>query len=284
MGDHIIPRVLLRGFVTKMTKNRDDARLIVLTPEGIINGKNKNLYQEADFYPKEVEEILNHKYEQPFGLLKKRLVEELNDSKANTFTMSKSEYINLVMFIIIMWRRNDVQLEKMDMISRKILNNSYLRTMMKDEFKNISTEELIESKKKEMQSTVFKFAIENTTENDPTVQKNIKDYIPKIIVNHSNINFPLHCKYSTSMYLSLKREEEYPDFNMEPITNRVFVIFLKSKEHGKFVEDTFNVDVIHIDSDEEAKMFINIYIIGSAKSYVVDKTNLDIVEKRLRFP
>jgi hypothetical protein len=182
-----------------------------------------------------------------------------------------------------MWRRNDIQIEKSINLMRGMLDNPFVRTMMCEKFRKIPTQDLIDYKYREMKDLLYSNIITNTIEEDPTVQKQMKDYKPIIVVNKTEINFPLHNKYSTVQYFDLFHGDEYPDCTIEPITNRIFIFCIISKKHG-LVKERMRIPVVYLNDKQEVELLIKLYILDSAKSVVVDESNIDIVKKRLINP
>lgn len=283
MGDHILPQVLLRGFSINNPFKKEDYKIMILTPEKTIQDKIRFQYQEENFYSRETEHLLDKKFENNFGRIKKKIVDELLNTEVDTFRLKKDDFYELILFFVTMWRRNDVQIEKTMTVSKFFLNNPILRSKMLPMYQQMSTEDLIKLNINEVKRQLYDNIINMTNRNDPTVIKTYRDYIPVVLINKTDILFPLHNKYATVHYIFKTKDEEYPDFTMEPITNRIMMLFVKKINHGSD-DDIKKIKVIRVNSSEEIKLIINLYIIDSVKSVVVDKSCIDIVEKRLRDP
>ncbi|MFA5037381.1 MAG: hypothetical protein WC479_09430 [Candidatus Izemoplasmatales bacterium] len=271
MGDHILPQVLLRGFAYNSFVNKQDAQIKVLTQTGVSIGLVKDLYQQNMFYSRETEAMLDHDYEQPFGIIKKKLIESLIVSDLDEYSLSTIEYFLLIKFFVILWRRNEVHIEKTVGIVKAIMEDSYLRPMLKPENQNKTSDELTNSIKQNLQEEVYHKIISETNNDDPTVQKTFHLYTPIIVINHCEITFPLHNKYATAQQ-RINEDPEYPRMTIEPITNRIYMVFKRQESH--YDEKTqVPIKVIHLHETFDVEAMIGLYLIPGLKSIVVDDSN-----------
>lgn len=283
MGDHILPQVLLRGFAINPNDDKAKMKIRILTPDGDKTKKIKDEYQQLNFYPADIEKLLDREFENPFGALKLKMIKELIEEEKNILNLSKEEMVMLIRFFTVMWRRNDEQLIKTTNYTRNMLNNPNIRRFLRPEHIALSTEKLIEMRSENLKHILYKSLIEKTTEKDPTVQKHLNDYYSVILINKTDISFPLHNKYSSVQYPYPIEDEEYPDFIFEPITNKIMVFSVLLKNHG-LVKENMEIPAISIKTKEEIVLIINMYLLNSIKSVVVDDSNIDLVINRLKYP
>ncbi|MFW6272934.1 MAG: hypothetical protein ACOC2U_04050 [bacterium] len=284
MGDHILPQVLLRGFKINNPKNKNNSVIRILTKDAVKQLKIVNAYQKEEFYTRFIETQLNRSFENKFGIIKELLKESIEKEKGRQIEFSMSRYMQLLKFFVVMWRRSDVQIEQMENMLKSVLDNKIIRENMMKEFKNKPTDEFISEKNEILKTGFYSKMIKETNNKDKTVLKMLNNYNPLIIYNTSDISFPLHNKYATVIQTN-NSDEEYPLLSIQPITDRIFLLYFnKDKFVGPrdFLEkDKVKMDVLNVDSRQKIKSLINIYIITSANSVVIDDSNYSIVRKRL---
>ena len=279
MGDHILPQVLLRGFSLNKNDARNKQKIMVYDREKCKVSRISTLYQQNTFYSREIESHLQKEYETPFGELKMDMEKELLENYSETYLISKEKLLLLIRFFVVMWRRNDVQLDKAKATIEKIVNYPGMREKMIPKFKNMTVNQLISMNEKRAQHDFYDKVILQTTNEDPTVLKTYINYLPVIIINKTNINFPLHNKYASIQYV-YSNIKDYPDFTIEPINNRIYMLFVLNKQHKKN-SDMNAIKVIYLDSVFEIELLIRMYIIDTLKTIVVDESNIEIVKDKL---
>jgi hypothetical protein len=282
MGDHIIPRVLLRGFSYNEHVSKSNQKINMLTPDKLIKGKINDLYQQLGFYSRETESILDREYESPFGNIKVKLREYFATEGKDEFILKNENYRFLLRFFVVMWRRNDKQINDAIAFAKNMLDNPVYRTMMLEKYKNVSSSELIKRTENELREELYRTAVKNTTDEDETVMKTYEDYLPVLIVNETDINFPLHNKYATILDFQ-SNSENHPDISIEPITRSLWMVLRKRMKHNTH-GDEISIPVKYVKDEEIIKDMIRLYVLDSASSVVVDDTNLELVEDRLRRP
>jgi hypothetical protein len=78
------------------------------------------------------------------------------------------------------------------------------------------------------------------------------------------------------------KDIQYPDFTIEPITKEIFLILRKKKNHRFFDSNELDIPVVNIDNEDLIKGIIDLYLLGDTDSIIVDETNLDIVQNRMK--
>ena len=200
MGDHILPQVLLRGFSLNKNASRNKQKIMVYNREKCKTSRISSLYQQDDFYSRDTELHLQREYETPFAVLKKNMEDLLLEKPPKEYIISKNDLLLLIRFFVVMWRRNDEQLDKAKNILDKIVSNPRMREMMIPKYRNLTTDQMISLNNRKAQHDFYKKVILQTTNEDPTVLKTYRDYIPIIVVNKTCINFPLHNKYTIAYW------------------------------------------------------------------------------------
>lgn len=111
------------------------------------------------------------------------------------FTLSNDEYRMLFRFFVIMWRRNNIQMDKakelgiqLDEMMKIIFGKQY-ENMLKPEYKDYSFEKVFDEKIDDIRKAFYDQVIPNTTDNDPTAQKTMKYYRPTVVYNKSKNSF-----------------------------------------------------------------------------------------------
>ena len=191
-----------------------------------------------------------------------------------------------------MWRRNDIQLEKakemgiqLENMLKSLFGNHY-KEMLKPEYKDYSFEKMFDEKMDDVRKALYDKVIPETKDDDPNVLKTIKHYSPFIVNNTSNIHFLLHNTYATLRYIVPKSQneiyaEDIPGIMIYPISKTLcFCMLLKEKEIDTDKEE-FNIPIEAWCNDEDIKLhFIDGYITQTAKSFIVDETNIDFIKNK----
>jgi len=282
MGDHILPQVLLRGFSINKDANKTNQKIMIYDRESIKVAKIKDRYQVNHFYSRETEILLEKEFEAPFARLKRKMEDELVSTEKDSFMITKKELLMLIRFVVVMWRRNDIQIDKIKQTIERVINDPYLKEKMIPRFRNKTTDELINSYDENFQQNYYSKIIHETTVNDPTVLKTYKYYTPVIIVNKTDINFPLHNKYA-SVQRIYSSDEAFPDFTIEPISNRIYVLFVLNKQKNNRSEME-NIKVVNLSLESEVILLIQMYVINSVKSVVLDDSNKAYVKAKIDHP
>ena len=187
-----------------------------------------------------------------------------------------------------MWRRNDIQLERINEMAINI--NNEMETMFGNNFKNMLRPEyqdknladLIKSNIENIKKPLYDNIIKDTTDDDETVQKTILNYIPTIVYNKSNVHFLLHNTYGTLRYIK-KANEEIQDYDLpytfiEPISKDLCFCLLLTQNLIDIKKDKYKIKIEVWDNDEDIiKFFIKDYLTDTATNYVVDETNYKYV-------
>ena len=124
----------------------------------------------------------------------------------------------------------------------------------------------------------------DTTDNDPTVLKTIKNYYPTIVYNTSNIHFILHNTYSTLNYYIPENHDvsflDIPTTMIVPISNNLCICLTLQKDQTDLTKKEFKLKIEQWNEDEPIKQFfIDGYIPPQATSFIVDDTNLKYVKR-----
>lgn len=270
-----MPQVLLRGFAYNKWKRKSEAKVKVLKKQETLDDFIVNVFQENEFYSRETESTLDREHEQPFGLIKKRIEIELLKEKATVFPMIREEYLKIIRFFVVMWRRNNYHIDNTLHFVRSIYDDPLMRSKMQPQYQNIASEDLIDSIKTELQHDVYQKTIMETTDTDPTVQKQYRYYISKLVVNETNMSFPLHSKHSTVIQWA-NDSEEYPRLVLEPITNHIFMVFIK-QNHEREESENVDIEVIYLTDIRDIEALITLYLIPSVTAVVYDDSNYEFV-------
>lgn len=288
--DHIIPKFILRGFAINSTANKSNQKIMIYDrkTKQIKTEKIADAYAIQDFNSPETEKFLAQEYENDVAKIFQRIKEAVETNQEKT-KLSNSEYKLLFRFFVIMWRRNDIRVDKMKEMSRLV--NDYIKNlvgekqykkMLRPEYRNVSIEQEIDQHINELREPFYDKVIQETNDYDPTVQKTIKNYKPYIIYNTSNIHFIMHNAYATLKYYisgNHVQEDDIPYFFIEPISNTLCFCLALSKNEIDLNKEHYEIPIEIWNEDELIKEhFIKGYITETATSFVVDETNKDLVE------
>ncbi len=186
-----------------------------------------------------------------------------------------------------MWRRNDIQVDKMKEVSRLV--NDYIKNlvgekqykkMLRPEYRDASIEQEMDNRINEIKKSFYDRVIQQTKDDDPTIQKTIKNYRPYIIYNKSNIHFILHNTYATLKYLySNIQVDDFPFLIIEPISNTLCLCLFLNENEIDQTQDYYEIPIeVLTDDDVVKECFVKGYITYTATSFIVDETNKDYVE------
>ena len=288
--DHIIPRFVLRGFAINPTEDKKYQKIMIydkVTKQLLIENIN-DAYALKDFNSPKTEQYLANKYESRVAKLFQGISESVIKNYESV-SFSKANYQLLIRFFVVMWRRNDIQLEKAkEMVGQletfaKLMYGVNYNKMFNSKYENYSFEKIFNSNIDDFRITLYDKIIRKTTSDDPTVVKTIRYYRPVSIENKSNIHFLLHNTYSTLRYRVSENqleidEADFPNLMIYPISKTLcFCLLYNEKEID--LKDKIDIPIEVWNSDEDIKLhFIDGYITKTAKSFVVDKTNIDFIK------
>lgn len=291
-NDHIIPRFILKGFALNPEASANEQEIMIYdksTKEQTIE-KISKAYAIKNFNSPETETLLANEYENKISIIFQRIKKRATDNEKDV-VLSNEEYKLLFRFFIVMWRRNSIQLEKskeqflnvipeFEKILEK-LSGKKTKDMLKDEYKNISHEEMYNINQDKLRIPLYDKIISQTTIYDPIVQKTLKYYFPAIIVNNSDTHFLLHNTYATNLHLGPIIDEEFPYYMILPISKNLCFYLMLSAEEIDLTKNTYILPIDIYPDDIIKKMFIESYITKTATSFVVDETNIDIVKNAI---
>lgn len=289
--DHIIPQFILRGFAINPTEKKQNQKIMIYDKDTkqVHTKKIADTYSLLDFNSPETEKYLANEYESKVAKIFQRASKAASE-KQQSISLSNKEYKMLFRFFVIMWRRNDIQLEKakemgiqLENMLKSLFGNHY-KEMLKPEYRDYSFEKMFDEKMDDVKKALYDKVIPETKDDDPTVLKTIKHYSPFIVNNTSNIHFLLHNTYATLRYMVPKSQneiyaEDIPSIMIYPISKTLcFCMILKEKETDTDKEE-FNIPIEAWCNDEDIKLhFIYGYITQTAKSFIVDETNIDFIK------
>ncbi len=289
--DHIIPKFILRGFSINPTANKNNQKIMIYdrATSQVTTKKIADAYALKDFNSPETEKYLANEYETGVAKIFQRINENAI-ANHKYVTLSNDEYRLLFRFFVIMWRRNDIQIDKAKELAIQLENmmkslfGSHYEDMLKPEYKKCSFENVFDERIDEVKKLFYDKVISETDDNDPTVLKTIKNYKPTIVYNKSNIHFLLHNTYATLRYIIPKNhtinEFDAPTVMIYPISNTLCFCMMCSANEIDLTKEVFNIPIDVWDKDDEIKQhFIDGYITDVAKSFVVDNTNVEFVKQ-----
>ena len=289
--DHIIPQFILRGFAINPTANKQNQKIMIYdkATKQVHTKKIADTYSLLNFNSPETEKYLANEYESKVAKIFQR-VSKAASEKQQSISLSNKEYKLLFRFFVIMWRRNNIQLEKAKEMGIQLENmlkslfGNYYKEMLKPEYKDYSFEKMFNEKMGDVRIALYDKVIPETKDDDPTVLKTIKHYSPFIVNNTSNIHFLLHNTYSTLRYMAPKSQneiyaEDIPSIMIYPISKTLCFCMLLSEKEIDTDKEEFNISIEVWNNDENVKLhFIDGYITQTAKSFVVDETNIDLIK------
>lgn len=282
---HFIPKFILKGFSFNPNADKKQQSITIYNKKtNMFSNELINFaFAEKDFNSEETETILGEQYENIIAKVFQRIQKRAYNNESDV-VLSNEEYRLLFRFFTVMWRRNDIQLERINEMAINISNemetmlgNSF-KKMLKPKYKNINLTDIIKSNIENIKKPLYDKIIKDTTDDDETVQKTILNYIPTIIYNKSNVHFLLHNTYGTLRYIKKANEEiqdsDFPQTFIEPISKDLCFCLLLTQNQIDIKKDKFKIKIEVWESDEDIiKFFIKDYLTETAISYVVDETN-----------
>lgn len=291
--DHIIPRFVLKGYALNPSAEAKEQEIRILNrkTQNISVKKIKEAYAIEDFNSKQTERLLCEEYETKVARIFQRINKRAEDNE-NHVVLSNDEYKLLFRFFVIMWRRNDIHIDKSRILLKDIHNSmrvilgDNLQKMLKPEYRDLDINQLMEEELNKHMKDLYDKIIDQTDENDHTVKKAILHYKPIIIYNKSNINFTLHNTYGTTIYMvkqgTMPNDIDIPFRIIEPISNKLCFSLMLTSEKVSLEEKVYKIEIKIIEDDNDIKEhFIEEYITGQATSFVVDGTNAEIVKAKI---
>lgn len=283
--DHYIPQFILRGFSVnpKEAKNKQEIYVYSKKTNEVKRQLIADSFIQVDYNSPETEKYLAQELETKVANIVQKIKAEVN--KENKIVdLEKNKYVLLIRFLVVMWRRNLIQVDRM----KEIIDASeYISSI----FSAFGTEEinigkLYEENKDIFRKTFFDLTIRRTTKDDETVQKTIKYYKPFIVHNTSSINFIMHNTYSTLNYLSYKNDEiteqDFPIFMIYPISKTMCLCMLLNYKESDLTQNNYTIPIETWSDEADIKRFlIDGYITQTAESFVVDETNLEYLQNLL---
>jgi hypothetical protein len=284
---HIIPKFILKGFTINPKAERNEQEIMIYdtSSKKTYIEKINTAYAKEDFNSEQTEKYLCNGYENNVAKIFQRIKKRAEDNEKDV-ALSNEEYKLLFKFFTIMWRRNDIHIEKGRNIITKIeteLKNIFgenYEKMKSEKYKDISLEEYYTNNETELGQKLYDKLISSTNDNSESVLKNIKNYIPIIVHNKSNIHFILHNTYGTMDYIVKKESYEVNEFDfpitiIEPISNNLCFCLMFCNDKIDLDKKEYKIKIEYWDNDEQIKQFfINGYITPQATSFVVDDTNI----------
>ena len=205
--DHIIPKFILRGFTINPTANKQNHKIMIYdrATKQVRTEKISDAYAIRDYNSPETEKFLAQEYESDVAKVFQRISDNTKNSQKSVI-LSNAEYKLLFRFFVIMWRRNNIQMDKakemgiqLENTMRSFFGNHY-KEMLRPEYKDYSFEMMFDERIDAVRKAFYDKVIPDTTDDDPTVQKTIRFYLPVIVHNKSDIHFLLHNTYATLRY------------------------------------------------------------------------------------
>ena len=291
--DHIIPQFILRGFAINPAANKQNQKIMIYDKDTkqVHTKKIADTYSLLDFNSPETEKYLANEYESKVAKIFQRASKAASE-KQQSISLSNKKYKILFRFFVIMWRRNDIQLEKakemgiqLENMLKSLFGNHY-KEMLKPEYKDYSFEKMFDEKMDDVRKALYDKVIPETKDDDPTVLKTIKHYFPFIVNNTSNIHFLLHNTYATLRYMVPKSQneiyaEDIPSIMIYPISKTLCLCMILKEKETDTDKEEFNIPIEAWCNDEDIKLhFIDGYITQTAKSFIVDETNIDFIKNK----
>ena len=147
-------------------------------------------FSSIDFNSKETEEKLAHNYEYYIARIFHK-IKKITDNNEKNIILKRDDYYLLIRFFVIMWRRNNIQMEKARQMVQDVeclLKNIYgerYDDIKKPEYKDCSLEDVFDENYESFRKGFYDMSINNTFEEDPTVQKTLRNYSFAIVRNNS---------------------------------------------------------------------------------------------------
>ena len=284
--DHYIPQFILRGFAIddSLPKDKQEIRILdtkTLEVETTLIG---NAFMKIDCNTEETETSFAQNFETPMGNVLQQIKNAIRKNQ-NQVELKKSAYQKLFRFLVLMWRRNIVQLKKMEEYA-SILGEFF------DGDRPLGANEspfaqYFEANKDICAKAFYDIIIKQTTNDDDTVKKTILNYRPIVIHNTSNVHFIVHNTYSTLNYCCQSYDQisttDMPPIMIFPLSKNICLYLLLREQPLQLNNAQYPIAIETWDNPNDIEQFmIDRYIQPTSESIVVDNTNLQYVLNKLK--
>jgi len=279
MGDPYIPRFILREFSINPTEEKYKQKIMIFE-DGIIKTKRiADAYQVKNLYTRDAETLFAN-LENKVARIRKRIIKNVSEG-SKVIELSKEDYILLVRFNVIMWRRNTVQQTLRKKRAKDVIAKMPRHTRLK-EYQNLTNDEMLAKMPfDQISKKSYESIIRNTNADDPTVLKTLMYYSPHLLVNETDSAFPLHNLYGTVVRMSKDGQiagEEFPDILIEPLSKKIYMIYFR---RVNVLKKTIKIGVEREPNPEQIKRIINYYLVTNYSSIVIDESNQQIIKSLL---
>lgn len=284
--DHYIPQLILRGFALDPTLKKDKQEISILDTN-TLQVETKligNSFMKVDCNSKETETKFAQIYETPMGNILQQIKNAIRKNQTECL-LKKSAYQKVFQFLVIMWRRNIIQVKKMEeyvALFDKIFSSI---SPFNESEKSIS--QYYKENEDVCRKAFYEYVMRITKQDEETVKKTIENYRPIIIHNTTNVHFILHNTYSTLRYCCKPNEQigfdDMPINMICPLSNELCLDLLLREQPLQLDKKQYPIEIETWDNPDDIKQFmIDGYITPTAESIVVDSTNLQFVLDKLR--
>lgn len=284
--DHYIPQLILRGFALDPTLAKDKQEISILDTN-TFQVETKligNSFMKVDCNSEETETKFAQIYETPMGNILQQIKNAISKNQTECL-LKKSAYQKVFQFLVIMWRRNIIQVKKMEeyvALFDKIFSSI---SPFNESEKSIS--QYYKENEDVCRKAFYEYVMRITKQDEETVKKTIENYRPIIIHNTTNVHFILHNTYSTLRYCCKPNEQigfdDMPINMICPLSNELCLDLLLREQPLQLDKKQYPIEIETWDNPDDIKQFmIDGYITPTAESIVVDSTNLQFVLDKLR--
>lgn len=284
--DHYIPQLILRGFALDPTLAKDKREISILDTN-TLQVETKligNSFMKVDCNSEGTETKFAQNYETPMGNILQQIKNAIRKNQTECL-LKKSAYQKLFQFLVIMWRRNIIQVKKMEeyvAIFDKIFSSI---SPFNESEKTIS--QYYKENEDVCRKAFYEYVISITKQDEKIVKKTIENYRPIIIHNTTNVHFILHNTYSTLRYCCKPNEQigfdDMPVHMIFPLSNDLCLDLILREQPLQLDKKQYSIEIETWDNPDDIKQFmIDGYITPTAESIVVDNTNLQFVLDKLR--
>jgi hypothetical protein len=267
MKNHIIPKVLLKGYAF----NEKENRIKFLEKDEIKDGNISNLFQIREYYNDETEFILNQQFESDYGRIRKIIIESELEKNKEKVILSSKEYNHLIRFYTIMWRRNDENYNNNKILLKNIIKSQIDLGLLPS---NFNLEDAVDNI--EIQHQLFENMAKLTKPNDPVIIRTMSWYKPYLIFNESDISFPLHSKIGTINKFDTE-DPLFPRMLMEPVTKNILLLLILNENVKQNNINNKAINKIYLDDRNMIELIIKFYIVRTSTKVVVDDSNIEFI-------
>lgn len=244
-----------------------------------------------DFNNVDTEKFLAYEYEDKVARIFRKIKISANNNK-DIVDLSNNEYRLLFRFFVIMWRRNNIHVDKarefgnqIENVIKSVYGEEGIKDIKKPEFRDVSHNDLFQKMQDKISKPFYDKAIKETTDDDPTVQKTIKFYLPTIIYNKSTMHFSMHNTYATAQYMMLNGDIEIspdvlPISQVMPISSNLCLKLdlVDGNSEVDLTQEIFKIPIKILNDDNKIKKWIEEYATFNATHYIVDDTNVEVMK------